>query len=506
MHRTRGLVWWVLALVAAPAMVVVLLLWQSQVAAAQDDGLLPETEEAVVATLDAIIAAWLANDVEALDALTSEDFVWIGATGDVTDREGWLSGASGEMFAFDSMTPGDLVLKQLSPTAVLASFPLDLVGSAQGMQFKAFEYDTALLEDTGDGWVVSFMQGTERAEDTAAYEEETTAMIGVALSALPATMAEGASVAMMDATTGASAFVKPGSSGIVCYGDSPLTEMVDPFCGDEALMTATFSVYAGETPEVDRLGVGYALQGFAIASATDLTAMQPAEGEEWIEFGPSLVFIAPAGFDAEQFSTDPTSGQPVVLFDGQPLEMLVVPVVPTTAEDAGDVDEAAATAMSAAPAGVAADSTIVTFGDDGSVEVLAEGTNSWICFPNDPTTPGGDPTCVDPQWSAFFDAYLAGEEPDVQGIGLAYMLQGGLTASNTDPMATEPAEGEEWVKDGPHIMLLLEGGLDESLYSTDHLAGGPYVMWAGTPYAHLMVPVAPFDESNMDDAEMEMEE
>ena len=38
--------------------------------------------------------------------------------------------------------------------------------------------------------------------------------------------------------------------------------------------------------------------------------------------------------------------------------------------------------------------------------------------------------------------FVAGEEPNTQVVGLAYMLQGGSDASNTDPFATEPAEGE----------------------------------------------------------------
>jgi hypothetical protein len=30
-------------------------------------------------------------------------------------------------------------------------------------------------------------------------------------------------------------------------------------------------------------------------------------------------------------------------------------------------------------------------------------------------------------------------------------------------------------------------------FPTDPNSGGPYVMWAGTPYAHLMVPVGSRD-------------
>jgi hypothetical protein len=61
------------------------------------------------------------------------------------------------------------------------------------------------------------------------------------------------------------------------------------------------------------------------------------------------------------------------------------------------------------------------------------------------------------------------------------MLQGGSDASNTDPLATEPAEGEEWVISSPHVMLLLPGELDQRAFSTDHDAGEPYIMWREPP-------------------------
>jgi hypothetical protein len=83
----------------------------------------------------------------------------------------------------------------------------------------------------------------------------------------------------------------------------------------------------------------------------------------------------------------------------------------------------------------------------------------------------------------------AGEDWDNTEIGVAYMLQGGSDPSNTDPMAMEPAEGEEWVTTPPHIMIRLPVGTDISYLSTDHSSGQPYVMWAGTPFEHIMIPV-----------------
>ena len=74
--------------------------------------------------------------------------------------------------------------------------------------------------------------------------------------------------------------------------------------------------------------------------------------------------------------------------------------------------------------------------------------------------------------------------------GLAYSLQGSSDASNTDPFATEPAAGEEWMTIPPLVKIILPGEIDQTVYSTDHHSGEPWIMWAGTPYEHIMMPVA----------------
>jgi len=71
------------------------------------------------------------------------------------------------------------------------------------------------------------------------------------------------------------------------------------------------------------------------------------------------------------------------------------------------------------------------------------------------------------------------------------MLEGGTDASNTDPYAEKPSTGNHWIKTGPHIMVV---GADKSFYdqypkAAEPDTSAPYVMWAGTPYQHLMVPV-----------------
>ena len=75
-------------------------------------------------------------------------------------------------------------------------------------------------------------------------------------------------------------------------------------------------------------------------------------------------------------------------------------------------------------------------------------------------------------------------------VAFAVQNRGGADPSNTDPYATKPTANNDWVKTGPHLMIV---GSKEIL--AGHPSGPkpdtsvPYVMWAGTPYAHLMVPV-----------------
>jgi hypothetical protein len=68
------------------------------------------------------------------------------------------------------------------------------------------------------------------------------------------------------------------------------------------------------------------------------------------------------------------------------------------------------------------------------------------------------------------------------------LVQTQLTASS-DPYATEPDKSDDWVKEGPHLMIVVPNrGMLKNL-STD--PNDPvYVMWKDTPYAHIMVKIA----------------
>jgi hypothetical protein len=154
-------------------------------------------------------------------------------------------------------------------------------------------------------------------------------------------------------------------------------------------------------------------------------------------------------------------------------------------------------AMSAAPAEISKKATIMDWPEKegGQPKQLRAGTNGWVCFPNSPSEFGAasvaDPMCLDKQWQAWGDAWMSKKPPKVTGTGIAYMLKGDKGASNTDPFATGPTATNDWVVSPPHIMVLYSDLKMLDAFPTDPKSGGPWVMWKGTPYAHLMVPVSP---------------
>ena len=143
-------------------------------------------------------------------------------------------------------------------------------------------------------------------------------------------------------------------------------------------------------------------------------------------------------------------------------------------------------AMSAAPPSISANAKVI----DWNFNTLREGNNGWTCLPDRPDTPGNDPWCVNEPWLNFLNAYVKKEKPTYTQIGFAYMLMGDSPVSNSDPYATEPTGKEDWVTDlGPHLMMLIPNRDRLKNISTDHLNGGPWIMWPDTPYAHIMIPV-----------------
>jgi len=142
-------------------------------------------------------------------------------------------------------------------------------------------------------------------------------------------------------------------------------------------------------------------------------------------------------------------------------------------------------ALSAAPKAIAKDATVVRAGKDGSMRTLREGKNGFTCM-----MMVGDKMCNDTNSMEFINAVMKHETPPDK-VGVSYMLAGDNGASNTDPYAMEKTADNHWVVTGPHVMVV--GPASKSLgypETPDPDPTKPYMMWAGTPYEHAMVPVA----------------
>jgi hypothetical protein len=120
----------------------------------------------------------------------------------------------------------------------------------------------------------------------------------------------------------------------------------------------------------------------------------------------------------------------------------------------------------------------------GKMTVLRAGTNGFTCMPGDPTGIGMPAMCEDKasnEWSMDFAAHKPKPTNTVPGI--TYMLAGATQRSDSDPYdnTSEP------IKIGPHWMIMWPFDPKTTGLPTTHKPTGAYIMWAGSPYAHLHV-------------------
>ena len=140
----------------------------------------------------------------------------------------------------------------------------------------------------------------------------------------------------------------------------------------------------------------------------------------------------------------------------------------------------------AAPAQILDKATIMNMAADGKMKVVREGSNGWTCM-----DPGGAPMCGDKGAMEWAQAWQSKGTPP-QSLGFIYMLRGDTGTSNTDPYATKPTPDNNWIKTGAHVMIVGAGAksmLDGYPRGAKADPTKPYVMWSGTPYEHLMLPV-----------------
>jgi hypothetical protein len=126
-----------------------------------------------------------------------------------------------------------------------------------------------------------------------------------------------------------------------------------------------------------------------------------------------------------------------------------------------------ARAIAAGPKEITDQARIMGFDVEGRRIVLREGNNSFICQPGMPQFVAQPATC-----------YTTESKPRV-----VYMLAGATQRSITDPSDKTSAP----LAVGPHWMIMMPFDPKSTGLPVTYSDTGAYVMWAGTPSAHLHV-------------------
>jgi hypothetical protein len=143
-----------------------------------------------------------------------------------------------------------------------------------------------------------------------------------------------------------------------------------------------------------------------------------------------------------------------------------------------------ARAMSAGPTEVAKAARIVDTDAQGKMVVLREGNNGFTCMPGNLKVVGEPPMCVDaPSMQWFSDAKAHKPKPTNTVPGITYMLAGASQRSDSDPNDTTSMP----IDVGPHWMIMWPFDPKATGLPTTHKPTGAYIMWAGSPYAHVHI-------------------
>jgi hypothetical protein len=142
-------------------------------------------------------------------------------------------------------------------------------------------------------------------------------------------------------------------------------------------------------------------------------------------------------------------------------------------------------ALSAGPREISDHAAVVAPDANGKMAEIRAGTNGWTCMADEPDTPGLDPMCLDKQSMMWAQSLMShAPKPANTAPGIIYMLQGGSDISATDPFATKT---DHFIESPPHYMIMWPYDAKSTGFSTTPKKSGTWIMWAGTPYAHLMI-------------------
>ena len=144
-------------------------------------------------------------------------------------------------------------------------------------------------------------------------------------------------------------------------------------------------------------------------------------------------------------------------------------------------------ALSAAPAHLVKEVGVMVYGADGKLTEVRPSTNGFTCIPTVMNLPERDPMCMDAavhQWMT--DLMENASKPTNTVPGIAYMARGGSHFEKNGKVVMS-GDGAKAVKEPPHWMIMWPFESATTKLPTTPNPSGSYIMFDGTPYAHLMV-------------------
>ena len=147
------------------------------------------------------------------------------------------------------------------------------------------------------------------------------ALIADALSAAPASVANGATVLNHDGRV-----LRRGTTDWVCMPDLADVPNDTPMCLDAQWRDVIDAWMKKRQPNVTRLAFGYMLQGDLPVSNVDPYAKAPTAANQWIQAGgPHVMVLVPDARLLDSISSDPATGGPFVMWKDTPYAHIMVP-------------------------------------------------------------------------------------------------------------------------------------------------------------------------------------
>jgi hypothetical protein len=173
------------------------------------------------------------------------------------------------------------------------------------------------------------------------------------------------------------------------------------------------------------------------------------------------------------------------------LALLLLPtVLPAQVKLAGRTKEGDAefikSAESGGPDRISQKAAIARIEAKGKVVMIRPGNNGFTCtlFPDESNAP----VCGDGRAFRWLVAAFSEQPKPPTTGGVAYMAKGGTHYETPKgEIVMRPSSTTKDVKEPPHWMLLTPLDPATTGIPTRPNPGGTYIMFAGTPYAHVMI-------------------